>query len=144
MPLDLLKQQCETALNLAHAGRIRGIVFLTVNDDAETVGWAADWVKRVGSQKLGSPAAALELPATESEQRVDAAPAPDRFVQVRYRSANHPSEDRRREWLAFHQRAMDGIGRGSHQSAQPAKSSQSGIFHLTELRQPNGRVRGER
>ena len=69
MPLDLLKQQCETALNLAHARRIRGIVFLTINDDAETVPWAADWVQRVGSQKIGSSAADLKLPATESEQR---------------------------------------------------------------------------
>ncbi len=55
MPMDILKQQCQTALKLAHAGRIEGIVFLTINNDAETVGWAADWVKRVGGQKLGSP-----------------------------------------------------------------------------------------
>ena len=53
MPLEMLKQQCETALKLARSGRIQGIVFLTINDDAETVGWAADWIKRVGDQKLG-------------------------------------------------------------------------------------------
>jgi hypothetical protein len=60
MPMDLLKQQCETALKLAHAGRIQGIVFLTVDDDAEAVGWVADWIKRVGDQKLGSPKAISE------------------------------------------------------------------------------------
>lgn len=57
MPMDLLKQQCEIALKLVHAGRIQGIVFLTINDDAEAVGWVADWIKRVGSQKIGSPVA---------------------------------------------------------------------------------------
>ena len=57
MPMDLLELQCETALKLAHAGRIEGIVFLTITNDAETVGWAADWIKRVGDQKLGSPPA---------------------------------------------------------------------------------------
>jgi hypothetical protein len=57
MPLELIKQQCDTALKLLHAGRIQGIVFLTINDDPEAVGWAADWVKRVGSQKVGSPSA---------------------------------------------------------------------------------------
>ncbi len=55
MPLDLLKQQCEIALKLAHAGRIQGIVFLTINDDAEAIGWTADWIKRVGDEKIGSP-----------------------------------------------------------------------------------------
>ena len=57
IPMDLVKQQCETALKLAHAGRIQGIVFLTINDDPEAVGWAADWIKRVGDQRLGSPVA---------------------------------------------------------------------------------------
>lgn len=52
MPLDLLHQQCETALKLAHAGRVEGIVFLTINNDPDTVGWTADWIKRVGGQKL--------------------------------------------------------------------------------------------
>jgi hypothetical protein len=56
MPLDLLKQQCETALELAHAGRIAGIVFLTINNDPKAVAWAADWIKRVGDQKLTSVA----------------------------------------------------------------------------------------
>ena len=52
MPLDLLQQQCETALKLAHAGRIEGIAFLTINNDPEAVGWTANWVKQVGEQKL--------------------------------------------------------------------------------------------
>ncbi len=52
MPMDLLEKQCETALELAHAGRVQGIVFLTINNDPDTVGWTADWIKRVGGQKL--------------------------------------------------------------------------------------------
>lgn len=55
MPLDLLQRQCETALKLAHEGRIRGIVFLTINNDAEAVAWTASWIKQVGNQKIGSP-----------------------------------------------------------------------------------------
>jgi hypothetical protein len=54
--MELHKRQCETALKLAHAGRIRGIIFLSVSDDPEVVGWTADWIKQVGSQKIGSPA----------------------------------------------------------------------------------------
>jgi hypothetical protein len=56
IPMELHKRQCETALKLAHAGRIRGIIFLSVSDDPEVVGWTAEWVKRVGSQTIGSPA----------------------------------------------------------------------------------------
>lgn len=52
IPPDLLEQQCHTALKLAHAGRIKGIVFLTITDDADAVGWAARWIKQVGSEKI--------------------------------------------------------------------------------------------
>src|SRR3972149_4228030 len=34
IPLDLLEQQCATAARLAEAGRIEGIVFLTITNDA--------------------------------------------------------------------------------------------------------------
>jgi hypothetical protein len=61
IPMDLLKQQCETALKLAHAGRIEGIVFLTIDDDPEAVSWTAEWIKRVGGQKLGLPTASSRL-----------------------------------------------------------------------------------
>jgi hypothetical protein len=54
MPLDLLEQQCETALKLARAGRIQGMVFLTITNDADTVAWAANWIKKVGDQQIGS------------------------------------------------------------------------------------------
>jgi len=54
MPIDLLKRQCETALRLVHARRIRGIVFLTINNDADTVGWAAQWIRRVGRQTIAN------------------------------------------------------------------------------------------
>ena len=54
MPLDLLEEQCSTALELAHAGRIKGIVLLTINNDPEALTWAAEWIKRVGRQELGT------------------------------------------------------------------------------------------
>jgi hypothetical protein len=56
IPRDLLQQQCETALKLARAGRIRGIVFLTINNDQEAVDWTAAWIKQVGAQKVASEA----------------------------------------------------------------------------------------
>ena len=56
IPMELHKRQCETALKLAHAGRIRGIIFLSTADAPEAIGWTADWIKRVGSQKIGFPA----------------------------------------------------------------------------------------
>lgn len=52
IPLDLLEQQCSTALKLAHAGEIEGIVFLTIKNDPEAVAWAADWIERVGEERL--------------------------------------------------------------------------------------------
>lgn len=70
MTIETLQQQCETALKLAHAGRIQGIVFLTINNDAETVAWTANWVKRVGNQKIGSPATALATPTTVATKNV--------------------------------------------------------------------------
>lgn len=71
MPLDLLEKQCDTALKLARLGRIQGIVFLTIHNDAQAVGYAAEWVKRVGDlpirrsdeRPLSSPTA-TRLPAT--------------------------------------------------------------------------------
>ena len=52
MPPDLLKKQCQLALELAGAGRIEGIEFTTIGNDAKAVGWTAEWVKRVGDRKL--------------------------------------------------------------------------------------------
>jgi hypothetical protein len=52
IPRDLLKLQCETALRLAHAGRIEGIEFTTINNDPEAVTWTAAWIRRVGNQTL--------------------------------------------------------------------------------------------
>ncbi|MBI2926044.1 MAG: hypothetical protein HYY24_10105 [Verrucomicrobia bacterium] len=54
MPLDLLQQQCETALKLAQARRIQGIVFLKITNDADAVAWAANWIKEVGDQRIGA------------------------------------------------------------------------------------------
>jgi len=62
IPLDLLERQCTTALQLAHARRIRGIVFLTITNDAKAVKWAADWIKRVGGQRIGERKAGGSVP----------------------------------------------------------------------------------
>jgi len=61
IPRDLLEKQCEIALQLAHAGRIEGIEFTTINNDPEAVAWTADWIRRVGDQKLTSDAAKQSL-----------------------------------------------------------------------------------
>ena len=53
IPRDLLEKQCHTALKLAHAGRIEGIVFLTITNDAEALQWTSDWIQQVGNQKIG-------------------------------------------------------------------------------------------
>ena len=55
MPMDLLKQQYETALKLAHEKRIIGMIFLTINNDVPALEWTADWIQKVGNQKIGSP-----------------------------------------------------------------------------------------
>jgi len=60
MPRELLERQCATALELACAGRIQGIVFLTITNDTEVVTWTADWIKRVGDRKLTMPASRPE------------------------------------------------------------------------------------
>jgi len=57
MPREWLQEQCETALRLVHERRVQGIIFLTINDDPESVGWVADWVRRVGAQRIGEPGA---------------------------------------------------------------------------------------
>ena len=49
MPRELLELQFDTAQKLFRAGRIEGIVMVTIDNDAEAVGWAADWVKRVSN-----------------------------------------------------------------------------------------------
>lgn len=53
MPPALLKEQCDTALKLAHAGRIEGVVFLTITDDAQAVAWTREWIAQVGDEPLG-------------------------------------------------------------------------------------------
>ncbi|MSO21652.1 MAG: hypothetical protein EXQ58_00035 [Acidobacteria bacterium] len=45
MPRELMKMQCEKALDLAKQGRIKGIVFVLVNNDPETVVWTRDWIR---------------------------------------------------------------------------------------------------
>jgi hypothetical protein len=52
MPLELLGLQCDIALRLAHERRIQGIIFVSVDNDADAVGWVSQWVKRVGEEPL--------------------------------------------------------------------------------------------
>jgi hypothetical protein len=54
MPMDLLKRQFDIALKLAHAGAIEGIEMTTINNDPEVVQWTADWIRRVGDQRIGA------------------------------------------------------------------------------------------
>ena len=63
MPKDLMELQCETARRLAHAGRIQGIVFLSIDNDADAVNWMADWIKRVGDEPVGKQAQSRRVPA---------------------------------------------------------------------------------
>jgi hypothetical protein len=53
MPRDLLAKQAELALKLAHEGRIEGIIFLTINNDAEAVQWTMEWIQKVKGQNIG-------------------------------------------------------------------------------------------
>lgn len=62
------EQQTATALRLAHAKRIEGMVFLTITNDAAIVGRAAEWVQRVGGQTVGSPEAAPGAPGAPSAE----------------------------------------------------------------------------
>ncbi len=56
MTKENMELQCETARKLAHEGRIKGIVFLTIDNDEEIVRWTADWIERVGDERIGAPA----------------------------------------------------------------------------------------
>ncbi len=56
MPLDLLRKQCETALELARTGRIQGVVFLTIENDPETVSWTASWINQAGDTRIAPTA----------------------------------------------------------------------------------------
>jgi len=55
IPHDLHHLQVKTALELAHARRIEGMIFLTIDDDPPVLQWTADWIKEVGDQKIGQP-----------------------------------------------------------------------------------------
>jgi hypothetical protein len=53
MPRRLMQLQCEKALELAKEGRIEGIVFVMVNNDAETVVWTRDWIRAHSGEPVG-------------------------------------------------------------------------------------------
>jgi hypothetical protein len=55
IPQSLLRTQCNTALKLAHAGRIQGIIFLTIDNDPEVLKWTANWINQVKDQELRLP-----------------------------------------------------------------------------------------
>lgn len=52
MPRDMMKLQCEKALALAKAGRVKSIIFLAVNNDADTIVWTRDWIRRHADEKI--------------------------------------------------------------------------------------------
>jgi hypothetical protein len=53
MSAEIHQRQCETALELLHAGKIAGIVFLTNDKDDRAIHeWTANWVKQVANQPL--------------------------------------------------------------------------------------------
>jgi len=54
IPMALLEYQCETALQMLHAGTIKGIIITATINDPEAVAWTAAWLERVGGQKLAS------------------------------------------------------------------------------------------
>lgn len=53
MPRELMQLQCDMALKLAKEGRIEGIVFLSVNNDGDTISWTRDWIKKVANERVG-------------------------------------------------------------------------------------------
>ncbi len=71
MPLDLHEKQCETALSLLHAKRVTGIVLLSINNDEQVVQWTADWIKRVGTQKIAEPQAKQSRRLGDSDAAAD-------------------------------------------------------------------------
>jgi len=73
MTPEQFDQQCAIALKLAHANRIEGMVFLTINNDPVIVERAAQWVRRVGAQKVGSPEEIAEKvdPASSNTLKLD-------------------------------------------------------------------------
>ena len=52
MPREMMRLQCEKALALAKQGRIRGLVFLAVNNDAETITWTRDWIREHATERI--------------------------------------------------------------------------------------------
>jgi hypothetical protein len=52
MPPELMKLQCQTALSLVQSGRVRELVFLSVNNDPEIIQWTHDWIAEVASKPL--------------------------------------------------------------------------------------------
>jgi hypothetical protein len=114
MSLDLLKRQCDTALELVHAGRIQGIVFLTIDSDVQTLSWAADWIKRVGDQKIALPAAGRKTSAAPVNGKTRSTPV----KTVAYTAnADQPAT-----------RLTIGDGKGWHFSGGPWAESAEGVI----------------
>jgi len=52
MPRELMELQCKKALEFARAGRVRGLVFLAVNNDGDTIEWTRDWIRQHADEKI--------------------------------------------------------------------------------------------
>ena len=55
LSVQLLKTQFETGLRLLHEGRVNGIEITTITNDPEALEWTANWIEKVGDQRIGAP-----------------------------------------------------------------------------------------
>jgi len=56
MPVDLMRNQCETGLRWLREGRIEGMIFLAsciCDLDLEAVEWTRQWIAEVGDEEIG-------------------------------------------------------------------------------------------
>jgi hypothetical protein len=52
MPRELMRLQCDKALELAKQGRVQGLIFLGVSNDPEIIRWTRDWINKVGGEPI--------------------------------------------------------------------------------------------
>ena len=77
LPIRLLKYQCETSLQMLHAGTIQGIVITATINDPQALGFTTDWLSSVRDQELASPSVAENVvPASAPNPATLSGPAP--------------------------------------------------------------------
>jgi hypothetical protein len=55
MPRELMQLQCQKALALVKKGRAKGLIFLAVNNDPETIIWTRDWIREHAEEPIPAP-----------------------------------------------------------------------------------------